>query len=95
MECRRAVLLAHFGEAFNPARCSSTCDVCRTAPTTGFESRDVTKLAIAALAIVKAVGRMGTMGHVVDVFRGGNSRAIKDRGHDRLNDHGAGKELRC
>jgi len=28
VECRRAVLLAHFNEAFNPARCYGTCDTC-------------------------------------------------------------------
>ena len=29
MECRRAVLLAHFGESFDPRKgCHGTCDVC-------------------------------------------------------------------
>ena len=28
VECRRALLLAHFGEAWDPARCQRTCDVC-------------------------------------------------------------------
>ena len=29
VECRRAVLLAHFGESFDPKRsCHGTCDVC-------------------------------------------------------------------
>ena len=28
MECRRSLLLAHFGEAWDPARCQRTCDVC-------------------------------------------------------------------
>ena len=28
VECRRSLLLAHFGEAWDPARCQRTCDVC-------------------------------------------------------------------
>lgn len=29
VECRRSVLLAHFGESFDPKRgCHGTCDVC-------------------------------------------------------------------
>lgn len=28
VECRRSVLLAHFGEAFDVKRCHGTCDVC-------------------------------------------------------------------
>ena len=29
VECRRAVLLAHFGESFDPRKgCHGTCDVC-------------------------------------------------------------------
>lgn len=29
VECRRALVLAHFGETFNPADCNGTCDNCR------------------------------------------------------------------
>ena len=28
VECRRALLLAHFGEAWDTRRCQRTCDVC-------------------------------------------------------------------
>ena len=28
VECRRSVLLAHFGESFDVKRCYGTCDVC-------------------------------------------------------------------
>lgn len=28
VECRRSVLLAHFGESFDVKRCHGTCDVC-------------------------------------------------------------------
>ena len=45
--------------------------------------------------LVRAVGRGGSLAHVADVFRGANTRAIKDKGHDALPEHGAGRALRC
>ena len=29
VECRRVLLMQHFGEAFDPAACRGTCDICR------------------------------------------------------------------
>jgi hypothetical protein len=29
LECRRTILLSHFGETFNAADCKGTCDVCK------------------------------------------------------------------
>ncbi len=37
MECRRSVLLAHFGESFDVKRCHGTCDVCATRNGQDFE----------------------------------------------------------
>ncbi len=45
--------------------------------------------------LVRAVKQHGSLSHVVDVFRGANTKAVKDRGHAQLPDHGAGKALRC
>ncbi len=28
VECRRVLLMQHFGEAFDPAQCRGTCDLC-------------------------------------------------------------------
>lgn len=45
--------------------------------------------------LVRAVKQHGSLSHVVEVFRGANIKAVKDRGHNSLPDHGAGKALRC
>lgn len=46
------------------------------------------------VAVVRALGSSQTMTHVVDVFRGGNRRAVKSQRHDTLSVHGIGKGFR-
>ncbi len=57
--------------------------------------RDLTAEALAVVRLVRAVKQHGSLSHVVDVFRGANTKAVKDRGHNTLPEHGAGKALRC
>ena len=94
VECRRAVLLAHFNEAFDGARCRGTCDTCAGRAGRDYEQRDLTAPALAAVAAVRAVRGKGTLMHVVDVLRGASNRAVRDRGHDRLAEFGSGRDLR-
>ena len=141
VECRRAVLLAHFGESFDPRKgCHGTCDVCAQHSGQMFEQaspqastlqplqhhtalatspldpeiselatqymrgdqqkptgaqRDVTEEARVVMRLVRAIRQQATLSQVVDVLRGANTRAVKDKGHDSLPEHGACKALRC
>ena len=94
MECRRALILAHFGEAAGPGLCAGTCDLCASGASVGAARRDVTQAAQATVRTVRAMDRERTASttHVVDVLRGALNRAVRDRGHDGLPDHGSLKD---
>ena len=57
--------------------------------------RNVTEEAAAAVRLVRSIRQQATLSQVVDVLRGANTRAVKDKGHDSLPEHGACKALRC
>ena len=44
--------------------------------------------------VARAVGHQSSMAHVADVFRGGNSAPVRNKGHDRIPEHGLGHHLR-
>ena len=71
MECRRALILAHFGEAAGPGLCAATCDLCASGASVGAVRRDVTHAAQATVRTVRAMDRERTASttHVVDVLR--------------------------
>jgi superfamily II DNA helicase RecQ len=93
-DCRRSLLLAHFGEMhFDRALCKGTCDNCASGLC--FEERDVSALAQAVCDIVHATGDQGVgMSMAVDVFRGANTQAIKNARLDRVPGYGAGKDMK-
>ena len=77
-ECRRALLLRHFGED-PPARCGN-CDNCLDAP-------GVTDATITARKLLSAVYRTGQsfgLGYLEKVLTGAVDDRILQRGHDRL-----------
>ena len=77
-ECRRAVLLRHFGED-PPARCGN-CDNCLEAP-------GVVDASVTAQKLLSAVFRTGQsfgFGHVEKVLTGVADERVLARGHDRL-----------
>ncbi|KAF0979745.1 hypothetical protein FDP41_000898 [Naegleria fowleri] len=91
-ECRRVVQLRHFGESFDPAQCKGMCDNCRNE--TPVEKKDYTKEAASFLKLVKDIGPFkATMSHIVGVWRGSKASKIKSLQHDKLDGHGAGKDL--
>ncbi len=47
------------------------------------------------MRLVRAVKQQGSLSYIVDVLRGAQTKAVRDKGHDSLPDHGAGKALRC
>jgi ATP-dependent DNA helicase RecQ len=95
--CRRAVLLAHFGEEYlRTDGCAATtgcaaCDVCAGSTDATAES-DVTTQAYKFLSCVKRTGERFGAGHVVDVLLGSKNERVLGLGHSKLSTWGIGKE---
>ncbi|MBX7491975.1 DNA helicase RecQ [Qipengyuania sp. 1NDW9] len=89
-ECRRAVLLRHFGED-PPATCGN-CDNCLDAP----DVTDATELARKLLSAVYRTGQSFGMGHLQKVLTGAEDERVRSKGHDRLSVYGIveGEEAR-
>ncbi|APZ99478.1 DNA helicase RecQ [Sphingopyxis sp. QXT-31] len=89
-ECRRALLLRHFGES-PPERCGN-CDNCLEPPA----RIDATILAQKLLSAVYRTGQSFGAGHVEAVLTGRSDERIASRGHDKLSVFGivAGDEAR-
>ena len=90
VECRRALLLRHFGE-HPPERCGN-CDTCLDPPA----QIDATVLAQKLLSAVYRTGQSFGAGHVEAVLTGRGDKRIARRGHDKLSVFGivAGEEAR-
>ncbi|MEQ5788524.1 DNA helicase RecQ [Erythrobacter sp. NFXS35] len=77
-ECRRAILLKHFGE-HPPAQCGN-CDNCANPP----QVVDTTELAQKLLSAVYRTGQSFGIGHIEKVLTGQNDERITSRAHDKL-----------
>jgi ATP-dependent DNA helicase RecQ len=88
--CRRAAILAHFGEDYGRSNCSS-CDVCEGTTDAAGET-DVTTEAYKFLSCVKRTGERFGAGHVVDVLLGSKKERVLALGHAKLSTWGIGKE---
>lgn len=92
--CRRATILAHFGEKYvKPEGLSgcSSCDVCSGITDVGAEE-DVTIQAYKFLSCVKRTGERYGAGHVIDVLVGSRNERVLGLGHAELSTWGIGKE---
>ncbi|MDZ4139672.1 MAG: DNA helicase RecQ [Erythrobacter sp.] len=87
-ECRRAVLLRHFGE-HPPERCDN-CDNCENPP----RVVDTSELARKLLSAVYRTGQSFGIGHIEKVLTGQSDERITGRAHDKLSVFGivAGEE---
>jgi ATP-dependent DNA helicase RecQ len=86
--CRRATLLAYFGEEWSRENCGA-CDVClgqRAAP------EDRTVDAQKFLSAVAKTGQRFGMRHVADVLRGANTQRILSNNHHQLSVYGIGRD---
>ncbi len=86
--CRRAALLAYFGEEASGENCGA-CDVClgtRAAP------EDRTVDAQKFLSTVAKTGQRFGMRHVADVLRGANTQRILSNNHHQLSVYGIGQD---
>jgi bloom syndrome protein len=93
-DCRRVQVLSYFGQSFDRKDCKRNCNNC--ADTAEYVEEDMTQIAIKAIQLVKSLvdrDQNVTKLHCLDVFRGANIKAIRDKGHDRLQLYGAGSDL--
>ena len=85
--CRRAALLAHFGEG-HPAPCGN-CDICLNPPRTW----DGTVAAQKLLSCIVRTGQRFGAAHVIDVLRGKQTAKIEQHRHAALSTYGIGEDL--
>jgi ATP-dependent DNA helicase RecQ len=92
-DCRRATLLEYFGETFSQQRCDS-CDNC-------LQPRETFDGTVHAQKFLSCVYRIHTrsgfgfgLNHVVDVLRGADTEAIRQRRHNELSTYGIGHDLK-
>jgi RecQ family ATP-dependent DNA helicase len=92
IECRRVLLLRHFGEIFDPGLCHGTCDNCRDNLKSGktYVSQDVTQDVLNIMSIIQETGQKHCMTHIVDVFRGSNCAKVRYNNHNKVSAFGKG-----
>jgi ATP-dependent DNA helicase RecQ len=92
-ECRRVVLLGYFGERFLQRSCGS-CDNCLQ-PRETFDGTVHAQKFLSCVYRIHARHGFGFgLNHVVDVLRGADTEAIRQRGHNELSTYGIGSELK-
>jgi ATP-dependent DNA helicase RecQ len=90
-ECRRAVQLRYFGEAFS-GPCGA-CDNCR-------EPRSIEDWSVEAKQFLSCVARLAQRhqrfgaAYIVDILRGAKTERVLSAGHDELSVYGIGKHRR-
>lgn len=105
-ECRRTVLLNYFGESYSfnaetvggqtsPLQIScGNCDNCLE-PRETFDGTLHAQKFLSCIYRIHARHGFGFgLGHVVDVLRGADTEAIRQRGHNELSTYGIGGELK-
>lgn len=88
-ECRRAIQLRYFGEAFEPP--CGACDNC-TSP------REIQDWTTPAQQFLSCIARLAQRrerygaAHIIDILRGSEAQKVIDRGHRSLSVYGIGKD---
>jgi len=92
-ECRRMTLLRYFGEEFAEPSCDG-CDNCLT-PRETFDGTIPAQKFLSCVHRILAKSGFGFgLNHVVDVLRGADTEAIRQRGHNKLSTYGIGRDLK-
>lgn len=92
IDCRRQQVLRFFAQPFDPADCNNTCDNCWSGSTG--TRRDLTDEARQVVKIVKELeNRNLTQPQCVDLFVGYSSKAMRDKGYERVAGFKAGQHL--
>src|SRR5947207_4496662 len=92
-ECRRMTLLRYFGEEFAEPSCDG-CDNCLT-PRETFDGTIPAQKFLSCVHRILAKSGFGFgLNHIVDVLRGADTEAIRQRNHRELSTYGIGRELK-
>ncbi|MGH8019240.1 MAG: RecQ family ATP-dependent DNA helicase, partial [Opitutaceae bacterium] len=90
--CRRAEVLAYFGESYPQSGCSS-CDNCLE-PRETFDGTVPAQKFMSCIIRVAQASRFGVgMNHIIEVLSGADTEKIRRWGHDRLTTYGIGSDL--
>jgi ATP-dependent DNA helicase RecQ len=91
--CRRATLLQYFGEQYTKQSCDG-CDNCLT-PRETFDGTIPAQKFLSCIHRIHAKSGFGFgLNHIVDVLRGADTEAIRQRSHNELSTYGIGRELK-
>ena len=91
-ECRRATLLKYFGEELSPPSCEG-CDNCLNPRETFDGTVHAQKFLSCVHRIQEKSGFTFGLNHIVEVLTGGDTEAIRQRGHDQLSTYGIGRDV--
>ena len=91
VDCRRARLLAYFGE---PAEPCGNCDTCLTPPQSWDGTVAAQKLLSAVLRLKRERGQSFGAGHLVDILLGKKNQKVQQYDHHELSVFGVGSDLR-
>jgi len=92
-DCRRVTLLRYFGEESANVSCEG-CDNCLT-PRETFDGTIPAQKFLSCVHRIHAKSGFGFgVNHVVDVLRGADTEAIRQRSHNELSTYGIGRELK-
>ncbi len=86
--CRRKYILGYFGEEWGTENCGG-CDFCLV-PKEEFDATIIAQKILSA--VIRTEQRFG-INHVSAVLRGANTKAIRQRGHDRLSVYGIAEKF--
>ncbi len=91
-ECRRSVLLGHFGETLERQPCDG-CDNCRT-PRLRYDGTMWAQKFLSNVVRVRQAGGFSVgLHHLVDILVGKATQNVRDWNHDALTTFGIGKEV--
>jgi ATP-dependent DNA helicase RecQ len=92
-ECRRATLLRYFGEELSPPSCDG-CDNCLS-PRETFDGTVHAQKFLSCVHRIKAKsGFAFGLNHIIEVLTGGETEAIRQRGHNELSTYGIGRDVK-
>ena len=91
--CRRALLLAHFGEPPAESKPDFCCDICSSGLNAAELETDVTIPAQKLLSAILRTGEKFGASYVIDVLLGSRQKRILDYGHHKLSVFGIGTEF--
>ncbi|HWA09572.1 MAG TPA: DNA helicase RecQ [Opitutaceae bacterium] len=90
--CRRAELLAYFGEPFPSATCGA-CDNCLE-PRATYDGTIAAQKFLSCIYRIRQASQLGVgMNHIIEVLTGADTDKIRRWDHDRLTTYGIGREF--